>query len=585
HRAAHAPGRRDPARRAHPGPRAEKGVRFAVGPAAARFAGLLFPLAALLGIFLSACVLGEGGGGGGGTETSTLAGRVVNEDGTPSAKALIRLRPADYLADIESDDHSKRVQWTETDMNGAFSLMDMPVGGYRLEIEGLESGGLIRDTGIAHDKQEVKLPEGMLRPHGSIAVFFAPDSEALLTRFVQVFGMERMVAKANSDGAYLVPYMPEGIYDLRFSSLEPFRRESIRRGVAVKAGMRTVIDSVTLEREAKLTFSVDGIGLRIDGLDSTNPVILDNELWDNGVESEYVWAKASLGALDLRGNIVTFDLANPQRPLSEQLRRGQAELRLARLAGLRGIPDPVTGAEARLQMPASGNLEDLRPTPTAGSDLIVAEARKATPEKPLLVVVGGPLTTVAQAYLTDPTIVSRMVVAGVFSYSLQTSDSVSNYLVAKKCRFVHWGRGYVWGGKPDSLGLARIPASRMGSKVRNRLAAVPHMLGLGDMAPVAYLFERGVWKNADKVKVSANLEVRPASDITFDFLDIPGSANVWADYATEFYATLANPEAYHPIVLPARFEAEAYLGNRGAAIASQDSTTGEEGIGFPAAGW
>jgi hypothetical protein len=48
------------------------------------------------------------------------------------------------------------------------------------------------------------------------------------------------------------------------------------------------------------------------------------------------------------------------------------------------------------------------------SRFIVEAAQLATPEDPLVIVTGGQLTTVANAYLLDPSIADRVVVSGIF---------------------------------------------------------------------------------------------------------------------------------------------------------------------------
>lgn len=532
------------------------------------------------------CDLFAGKGGGTETESKVVAGRAVNTDGSPAVLARVSLRPADYLADLVSTEHGDPgSKDTVTDAHGRFDLGELPPGDYRIEIAGSESRGSIHDFALAAGKG-LKLDPDTLRQRGSILGSFAPDSESQLSSFVQVFGMERLVT-ADRAGNFILYNLPQGSYDIRCSGLQPFRREAVRRGIKVESGKQTVIDPVTLAKEAKLEFRIDSSGLEIIGLDSTNPVILDNERWDNGVENEYVWAKASLGALDLRGNIVTNDHRNGST-VADQVKRGQNELRQARQAGFTGIPDLVGGAQARLEWPASGKLEDIKAGTSAGSDLIVAEARKATPEKPLLVVVGGPLTTVAQAWLTDPTIASRMVVAGIFSYTLQNYDSAANYLVARKCRFVQWGRTYTWMGVHDTSLVSKVPLSRMGERTRQFLLPRTTTLPLGDISPVAYLFRRGLWKSADMVKVSRTIEVRPASDINFDFLDIPAAGNDWQGYQDEFYATMGDMRAYHPVAVPGRLEAEGFVGMNGIGGVGYiviDSATGGEGANCSPGDW
>lgn len=522
-------------------------------------------------------------GKGGGTETEVL-GRAVNPDGSPVALARVTLRPADYLADLVSTERAAPgSKDTVTDAQGRFNLGKLPAGEYRVEISGSESRGSIHDFFQATEGKGLRLDPDTLRLRGSVIGAFAPDSESRSSSFVQVFGMERLV-KADPAGNFILYNLPRGSYAIRCSNLQPFRRDAVSRNIQVASGQQTAIDPVVLATEAKLAFRVDAAGLDIIGLDSTNPLIMDNELWDNGVDNEYVWAKASSGALDLRGNIVTNDHTDSST-VDEQLRKGQKELRQARLAGFAGIPDLVAGAPAPLTWPASGILEDIAAGSSPGSDLIVAEARKATPEKPLLVVVGGPLTTVAQAWLTDPTIASRMVVASVFTYTMQTKDSVANYLVARKCRYVQWGRNYKWMGAHDTSLAASVPLSRMGERVRKYLMSNGTKLPLGDIAPVAYLFRRGLWTGADMVKVSRSMEVGPASDISFDFLDIPASANAWQGYQEEFYAALADKRAYHTFAVPGRLEAEAYVGMAKVTGLVIDSSAGSEGVEYASGSW
>jgi hypothetical protein len=520
---------------------------------------------------------------GGGTETES--GVAVNRNGSPAAYARVVVRPADYLQDLVSTEAGGPTRKEAvTDQLGRFSFKGLPAGDYRLEIAGTEAFGAIHDFTLAHDSEGVQLATDTLKPPGSIRGNFVTDSDGQLTRFVQVFGMERLIT-ADLEGGFIIYNLPEGVYDIRCSSLQPFRRDAVRRGIKVLSGKQTDISSVQLEKVAKLTFSVDSLGLKIGGVDGGNPVIYDNERWDNGVDNEYVWAKASLGSFRLLGNIVTNDHRNSQPSIAAQLAAGREELRLAQLAGLRNIPDLVEGAPERLVMAASGRVEDIKPKASPGSDLIVAEARKATPEKPLVVVAGGPLTTVAQAYLTDSSIVTNMVVMGVFTYSIQEADSLANYLVAKKCRFVQWGRTYIWAGKADTARSKEIPLTRMGEKVRTYLNNGYAKLSFGDMAQIAFLSDRRLWETAQVVKVSSKLQVQPASDLTFDFLDIPEAANNWPGYTEEFYSTLADAEAYAPKAVPGAIPAEGYQGRANVTAIPFDTALASGGVSYPTGAW
>lgn len=544
-------------------------------------------LAVAAALILNACEFYAGKGGGTETESKVeVAGRPVNPDGSAAVGARVVLLPSDYLTDpVSTTDENDLRHETVTDAQGFFHFKDLPAGSYRIEISGAESGGLIRDFTLSTAGQGLDLPQDTLRPRGGIAGAFAPDSDAQLARFVQVYGMERLV-KADPAGNFLIGNLPAGTYEIRCSSLQPFRRDAVLHNIVVKTGQVTQLEEVTLAKEAKLSFRADTAGLQIEGMDAGNPVILDNEIWSNGIEDEYIWAKASLGLLNLRGNVITQDMGGLQKTtIAEQIKKCREDMRYAKLAGMINLVEPVAGAATRLVLPPSGRIEDLQATPSAGSDLIVAEARKATPEKPLIVVVGGPMTTVAQAYLTDPTIATRMVVAGIYSFTINGFDSTANYVVSKKCRFVEWGLGYVWGGTIDTMRVLAIPPSIMGQKIRAQLNGSKTHLSFGDLAPAAYLFNKHVWKSADMVKVSSKMTVQPASDITFDFLSIPLEANDFDLFQDEVLATFSNMDVYKPYSLPATLPAEAYINNAGTSLFALDSAAGTGGVSIPEGAW
>jgi hypothetical protein len=223
----------------------------------------------------------------------------------------------------------------------------------------------------------------------------------------------------------------------------------------------------------------------------------------------------------------------------------------------------VAGSRRSLAPAASGRIDDIVPLKSEGSDLIVAAARRATPEMPLVVLAGGPLTTVANAYLTDPTIAPRMVVMAVFPFTLNGYDSLATYLVAKRCRLIVWGGDYVWKSALDTAWIHALPGgSRLHERMRSTLlsGARAGWNRLGDIAPLAYLSDRRAWTGAEMAKVSLPLQMLPASSLAFDFLHVPAAANAWPVYGEAFLAALGDTLAYAPAPLPGRLEAEAYAG-------------------------
>ncbi|WP_114749673.1 apiosidase-like domain-containing protein [Pleomorphovibrio marinus] len=141
-----------------------------------------------------------------------------------------------------------------------------------------------------------------------------------------------------------------------------------------------------------------------------SPVIVDNDDHRDVYLEEYLMALGSLGETDLRGIITTY--SPDEYPLFV---KGREEvLEIARESGLRNLPKLFKGTDQKLEKPASNRMEDTRPLEINGSQFIVENALKCTPEQPLVVLTGGQLTSVANAYLLDPSIAEKVVVMGVF---------------------------------------------------------------------------------------------------------------------------------------------------------------------------
>ena len=153
----------------------------------------------------------------------------------------------------------------------------------------------------------------------------------------------------------------------------------------------------------------------------TNPVLYDNDSHEDMYTDEYLFALAGSGEIDLRGIITTISFADSwQKPEIQyaSLTNGRKELvGKARRSGMKNIPDPADGPSASLVMPASGKIEDTRPLNSPGGRLIAEEAKKADPGKPLVIIMGGQATAVADAYLLDASIVKKVIVAWLIGMS------------------------------------------------------------------------------------------------------------------------------------------------------------------------
>ncbi len=178
------------------------------------------------------------------------------------------------------------------------------------------------------------------------------------------------------------------------------------------------------------------------------PVIYDNDFWTDVPDAAYIWVKASRGECNLRGNIITRCTFGWEKKYAHELKQQTDEasrlLRLAKSSGLQNIPEPVIGATVAIQKPASGRLEDTKFERSAGSELIVAEARKAKVERPLLIFCGGSCTTVASAYLSDPSIADRVIVFQIDGGGYNGTDGWAWQVSMRHLPFANWARGYFW---------------------------------------------------------------------------------------------------------------------------------------------
>jgi hypothetical protein len=284
-------------------------------------------------------------------------------------------------------------------------------------------------------------------------------------------------------------------------------------------------------------FSVTNGTLQLAGVSAANPVIYDNDWWTDVPDAAYLWAKASLGQCNLRGNIVSRDMYDWEKGYTYQLKQGMADCQklfaAARASGLRNIPAPVSGSDEALRKPASGKIEDTVFKRSPGSDLIVAEAKKATPGKPLLVFAGGPCTTVATAYLSDPTIVDRMIVFQIDGGAYNGADGWAWEIAMKRCRFANWACGYFWDKlqvwNPDRF--KEIPHNPLGDLLRTYSTGdLAKANQWGDGAWIFYTFDHRCFT---QVEDYANVAIT-----------VPKQGTQLKAMEEEFFKTMNNPKVY-----------------------------------------
>ena len=297
----------------------------------------------------------------------------------------------------------------------------------------------------------------------------------------------------------------------------------------------TFLHSTVLAIPPEYAVADDHISLT--GVGADNPLIYDNDWWRDVPDAAYLWAKASLGEANLKGNIVSRDMWGWEEGYQYQLHDGmkdaQALLNAAKASGLKNIPKPIAGANAALIRPQSGKIEETTFTRTEGSDLIVVEAKRATAEKPLLVFVGGPCTTVATAYLTDRSIADRVIVFQIDGGAYNGKDSWSWQIALQRFRFVNWADGYFWGDwsewKPERFHM--LPKNPLTETLSNYA--------------ISELGKANQW--GDGVWIFALFEPRCISKVLnnkFDEFTVPKEGTNFRWIEVEFFKTMSNPKVY-----------------------------------------
>ena len=273
-------------------------------------------------------------------------------------------------------------------------------------------------------------------------------------------------------------------------------------------------------------------------------------------DNDYLWAQASLGEADLRGNIVSRDMWEWQKgyqyKMEDSINDATKALALARNSGLRNIPELTLGSDRALERPSTGKIEDTKPYPSAGSRLIVQEAKKASPERPLLVIAGGPLTTVANALLTNPEIGPHMIVFNLtVTGGYNGKDGWSAYIVAKRTQYVDWGGGSFW--DRDSVfrheHFQVLPDNGFTADMKRFIKSdLGRANQLGDGAPLVWLWEPRCWKNAVVRKAEftgGSMQFHPLPEgEKGDVLVIPKSATDLEASRAEFFRVLTNPRLF-----------------------------------------
>ncbi len=210
-------------------------------------------------------------------------------------------------------------------------------------------------------------------------------------------------------------------------------------------------------------------------VDARNPIVLCNDGARDNWQGEYAVLLAGTTGPPLAGIIVRREGNWPD--LAENLRGWQQLAAAARAAGLGEIPDPTPSDSPALIRPSDGDIDSTIPNGSTGARLLVELAgRLALPHRPLVVVTGGSLTDVADAYLLDRTLPDRVVVVsslgavaaegGEMGVPNGELDAWADRIVAERFRYVQVSAFYQQGEDVTESLLAELPANAFTEWVR-----------------------------------------------------------------------------------------------------------------------
>lgn len=201
-------------------------------------------------------------------------------------------------------------------------------------------------------------------------------------------------------------------------------------------------------------------------VDQRNPIVLCNDGAYDDWQGEYALLFAGRGGPNLAGIVINDGW--PWTDLDENIAGWRQMVAAARQSGLDNLPDPITSSGPALVRPEDANIDATIPNQSDGARFIIDASRQwSQPHRPLVVITGGRLTDLADAYLMDPTLPERIIVVASLGTAKDYGgdmglpngqlDSWSDIIVAQKFRYVQVSSYYdAMTDIPESL-LSQLP--------------------------------------------------------------------------------------------------------------------------------
>jgi hypothetical protein len=207
-------------------------------------------------------------------------------------------------------------------------------------------------------------------------------------------------------------------------------------------------------------------------VDERNPVLMMNDGIDDNWQGEYAVLLASAGVLKLEGIVIG---TSPEWPDIQTNIDGWRNLMMAaRMSRLQNVRDPITSIGAPLVRPDSGVIGDTIPNRSEGALAILQAASKLSlPYRPLVVLTGGRLTDIADAYIIDRTVADRVVVVSSLGSTSPTGgamgipngemDPWAETIVAARFKYVQISAFYDQLTDVPTSRLSELPSNALGT--------------------------------------------------------------------------------------------------------------------------
>lgn len=296
-------------------------------------------------------------------------------------------------------------------------------------------------------------------------------------------------------------------------------------------------------------------------VDGTSPIVLLNDGWSDNWQGEYAVLLANYGGPKLAGIIVNE--GGVWQDINANVDGWRSLVAAARMSGMTNLPDPIASIGDPLSRPSNGDIDSTTPNRSEGARFLVdVSTRLSLPYRPVVVVTGGRLTDVADAYLLDRTLPNRVVVVSSLGTTSASGaamgvpngemDVWADTIVTARFRYVQVSAFYDQQMDVPSTRVGDLPQNAFGTWVANKQSKVWSITQAADQIAVQAVAIPG-FAVADGVKRVASTGHVAADATTGPDLVTRPNGPSWlvtqsasALAINRFWQAIRDPSTYRP---------------------------------------